>query len=88
MGNGENDFRRDGAMPRVAAKQDLPPIPPPIFGSGLSRILGTSRSGIGLRLLGGVLLFSSFVTLALTAMQLYLEYDREVGVIESRLDAQ
>lgn len=86
MGNGENDFRRDGAMPRVAAKQDMPPMPPPIFGSGLSRIFGTSRSGIGLRLLAGVLLFSSFVTLALTAMQLYLEYDREVGVIESRLD--
>ena len=66
MGNGENDFRRDGAMPRVAAKEDMP-IPPPIFGSGLSRIFGTSRSGIGLRLLAGVLLFSSFVTLALTA---------------------
>src|SRR6185312_4974830 len=31
-------------------------------------------------------LFSSAVTLALTALQLYLEYEREVGVIESRLD--
>src|SRR5258705_661252 len=50
------------------------------------RILGRSRGGIGLRLLAGVLLFSSAVTLALTALQLYLEYEREVGVIESRLD--
>jgi len=86
MGNGENDFRRDLAMPRVAAKEDGNPVPPPIFGSGLSRILGKARGGIGLRLLAGVLLFSSVVTLALTALQLYLEYEREVGVIESRLD--
>jgi len=86
MSNGENDFRRDGTMPPVAAKSELNPIRPPIFGSGLSRIFGRSRSGIGLRLLAGVLLFSSAVTLALTALQLYLEYEREVGVIESRLD--
>ena len=86
MGNGENDFRRDRAMSPVAAKSELNPIPPPIFGSGLSRIFGRSRSGIGLRLLAGVLLFSSAVTLTLTALQLYLEYEREVGVIESRLD--
>ena len=86
MGNGENDFRRDRATPPVAAKNELNPIRPPIFGSGLSRILGRSRSGIGLRLLAGVLLFSSAVTLALTALQLYLEYEREVGVIKSRLD--
>ena len=92
MGNGENDFRRDRAMPPVAAKDvaaknGLNPIPPPpMFGSGLSRMFGKSRGGIGLRLLAGVLLFSSAVTLALTALQLYLEYEREVGVIESRLD--
>jgi PAS domain S-box-containing protein len=86
MGNGENDFRRDRAMPRVAAKDELNSIPPPIFGAGLSRIVGKARGGIGVRLLAGVLLFSSFVTLALTALQLYLEYEREVGVIESRLD--
>ncbi len=82
MGNGENDFRRDRATPPVAAGNELNPIRPPIFGSGLSRIFGKSRSGIGLRLLAGVLLFSSAVTLALTALQLYLEYEREVGVIE------
>ena len=86
MGNGENDFRRDRAMSPVAAKSELNPMPPPIFGSGLSRIFGRSRSGIGLRLLAAVLLFSSVVTLTLTALQLYLDYDREVGVIETRLD--
>ena len=86
MGNGENDFRRDRAMSPAAAKSELNPIPPPIFGSGLSRIFSWSRSGIGLRLLAAVLLFSSIVTLTLTALQLYLEYDREVGVIETRLD--
>ena len=45
-----------------------------------------SRGGIGLRLLAAVLLFSSIVTLTLTALQLYLDYDREVSVIETRLD--
>lgn len=40
----------------------------------------------GRRLLAAVLLFSSIVTLMLTALQLYLDYDREVGVIETRLD--
>ena len=86
MGDGENDFRRDRAMPRVAARDEMNSIPPPLVGSGLSRIISKSRGGIGLRLLAGVLLFSSVVTLALTALQLYLEYEREVGVIESRLD--
>ena len=85
MSNGENDFRHDRATSPVA-ENELNPIPPPISGSGLSRIIGRSRGGIGLRLLAGVLLFSSAVTLALTALQLYLEYEREVGVIESRLD--
>jgi hypothetical protein len=45
-----------------------------------------SRGGVGLRLLAAVLLFSSIVTLTLTAAQLYLDYDREVSVIETRLD--
>jgi len=85
MSNGENDFRHDRATSPVA-ENELNPMPPPIFGSGLSRIIGRSRGGIGLRLLAGVLLFSSAVTLALTALQLYLEYEREVGVIETRLD--
>src|SRR5262249_46227430 len=45
-----------------------------------------SRSGIGPRLLAAVLLFSSIVTLTLTALQLYLDYDHELGVIETRLE--
>jgi len=42
--------------------------------------------GIGLRLLVGVVLFSSAVTLVLTLLQLYLDYSHYVGVIERRLD--
>ncbi len=44
------------------------------------------HGGIGLRLLASVLLFSSIVTLALTLLQLYLDYRHDVGIIESRLD--
>jgi PAS domain S-box-containing protein len=43
------------------------------------------RRGIGPRLLLSVLLFSSAVTLVLTAFQLYLDYRYDVGVIERRL---
>ncbi|KRR26443.1 ATPase [Bradyrhizobium lablabi] len=86
MGNGENEFRRDRATPPAAATSGLNKVPPSMFGSRLSRIFGRFRSSIGMRLLAGVLLFSSVVTLALTVLQLYLEYEREVGVIESRLD--
>ncbi len=48
----------------------------------LTRLFG----GVGLRLLVGVLAFSSVVTLILTALQLYLDYRRDVGAIEDRLD--
>lgn len=44
------------------------------------------RSSVVLRLLAGVMLFSSVVTLLLTLFQIYRDYDRGVGVIESRLD--
>ena len=43
------------------------------------------RSGIGLRLLASVLLFSSAITLLLTLLQLYLDYRRDVGTIERRM---
>src|SRR5271166_5102888 len=43
------------------------------------------RSGIGLRLLASVLLFSSAITLLLTLLQLYLDYRRDVGTIEHRM---
>jgi len=43
------------------------------------------RSGIGLRLLVRVLLFSSAVTLVVTLVELYLDYRHDVGAIESRL---
>ncbi len=41
--------------------------------------------GIGIRLLIRVVLFSSAVTLVLTTLQLYLDYRRDVSVIDQRL---
>ena len=49
------------------------------------RSLDRLRNGIGLRLLAGVLLFSSAITLLLTCLQLYLDYRRDVGTIERRM---
>ena len=43
------------------------------------------RSGIGLRLLASVLLFSSVITLLLTLLQLYLDYRRDSARIEQRV---
>ncbi|KQR78378.1 histidine kinase [Burkholderia sp. Leaf177] len=43
------------------------------------------RSSVVLRLLGIVVLFSCMVTLTLTALQLYRDYDRGMAIIESRL---
>ena len=48
--------------------------------------LAILRGGIAARLLFYVLLFSSAVTLVLTAVQLYLNYRYDVSVIERRLD--
>ncbi|HTI44798.1 MAG TPA: ATP-binding protein [Candidatus Nitrosotalea sp.] len=56
------------------------PAGPPLVNRG---IFG---SGIGRRLLFGVLIFSSIVTLALTSLQIYFDYERGVSVIERRLD--
>jgi PAS domain S-box-containing protein len=43
------------------------------------------HSGIGLRLLARVLLFSSAITLLLTLLQLYLDYRRDLGTIDRRI---
>jgi PAS domain S-box-containing protein len=87
---GDKNPDRSRAVTPAAAKQDLNGIgtafTSPMLAALLSRIFNWSRSGIGPRLLAAVLLFSSIVTLTLTALQLYLDYDREVGVIETRLD--
>src|SRR5947209_17569664 len=89
-GAGNEDPKRGRAVVPATAKQDLtgigPALTPPIFAALQSRIFNWSRSGVGPRLLAAVLLFSSIVTLTLTALQLYLDYDREVGVIATRLD--
>lgn len=91
MGNaGDNNPDRGRAVAPAAAKQDLNGVgtafTSPMLAALLSRIFNWSRSGIGPRLLAAVLLFSSIVTLTLTGLQLYLDYDREVGVIETRLE--
>ncbi|MFC0397011.1 sensor histidine kinase [Paraburkholderia rhizosphaerae] len=44
------------------------------------------RHGVGMRLLIGVLIFSSAITLIMTAVQLYLDYRYDVGLIEHRLN--
>jgi hypothetical protein len=43
------------------------------------------QSGIGLRLLARVLLFSSAITLILTVLQLYIDYRRDVGIIDRQI---
>jgi PAS domain S-box-containing protein len=62
---------------------------PEISGVGVglrSASFARIRRGIGLRLLAWILLFSSVVTLILTVLQLYIDYRRDVGAIESRLE--
>jgi len=54
--------------------------------SELLRSLAASRHSIGARLLAGVLLFSGSVTLVLTAIQLYIDYRREVSALELQLN--
>jgi PAS domain S-box-containing protein len=90
MDKGESDLGRKRVVAPVALEDDFNRINSPIessfLGSGFWRIFSWSRGGIGLRLVAAVLLFSSIVTLTLTALQLYLDYDREVRGIETRLD--
>jgi PAS domain S-box-containing protein len=54
--------------------------------NGLLQSLAAPRHSIGARLLAGVLLFSGSVTLVLTVIQLYIDYRREVSVLELRLN--
>jgi signal transduction histidine kinase len=49
------------------------------------RGLNRWHSGIGLRLLARVLLFSSAITLLLTLLQLYIDYRRDVGTIDRQI---
>ncbi|WP_213776667.1 ATP-binding protein [Caballeronia sp. dw_276] len=52
---------------------------------GLWDSVDRHRSSVVLRLLATVFLFSCMVTLTLTALQLYRDYDRGMALIESRL---
>ncbi len=54
--------------------------------NGRPGLLTRHRIGIASRLLGLILLFSSIVTLAATAAQLYLDYRRDIAEIDLRLD--
>ncbi|MGY8637222.1 ATP-binding protein [Bradyrhizobium sp. 14AA] len=85
---GDEESNRGRAAAPAAANQDLSGtvLAPAVFAALLARIFNWSRSGVGPRLLAAVLVFSSVVTLMLTALQLYLDYNREVGLIETRLD--
>ena len=71
---------RDRAVGRGRSEERRRPGGRALWSSLLRR-----RDGIGFRLLASVLLFSSAVTLVLTALQLYLDYRHDVGVIEGRL---
>ncbi|PDT91389.1 hybrid sensor histidine kinase/response regulator [Bradyrhizobium sp. Y36] len=87
---GDEGPKRSRAIAPAAAKPGLSGIgaalAPAMSASLLSRLFNWTRSGVGPRLLAAVLLFSSVVTLTLTGLQLYLDYDREVALIETRLD--
>src|SRR6185295_9013959 len=89
-GQGRATSAAERVMVPAAAEVGLNRIVSPIacssLGSRFWRMFDWSRGGIGLRLVAAVLLFSSIVTLTLTALQLYLDYDREVSSIETRLD--
>jgi PAS domain S-box-containing protein len=50
------------------------------------QLLAAARHSTGARLLAGVLLFSGCVTLVLTLIQLYFDYQRDVSVLEVRLN--
>src|SRR3954447_16599318 len=90
MDKGESDLSRKCVMVPGAVEDGLNRIESPIasslLGSRFWRTFDWSRGGIGLRLVAAVLLFSSIVTVTLTGLQLYLDYDREVRDIETRLD--
>src|SRR3982751_735681 len=90
MGNRDADLKRHGAMAPAAVDDDLNAIASPLTSASLqvrvAKIVDKFRSGVGYRLLAAVLLFSSLVTLTLTALQLNLDYDHEVSAIQSRLD--
>ncbi|MBV5336372.1 hybrid sensor histidine kinase/response regulator, partial [bacterium] len=58
----------------------------PSASGGYRAVLRAMGRGVGPRLLGLILLFSSAVALLSTLVQLYADYRRDVGAIEGRLD--
>ncbi|ANB76341.1 hypothetical protein AYM40_29290 [Paraburkholderia phytofirmans OLGA172] len=76
---GDENDRREG-VPDVYT-----PVPAATAAEPWTALFARMRRGIAARLLIGVLLFSSAVTLLLTAGQLYLDYRYDVNLIEQRL---
>jgi diguanylate cyclase (GGDEF)-like protein len=60
--------------------------PGPFTATGAPIIFSRRRFGIAPRLLAFILLFSSLVTVVSTGFQLFFDYRRDLGAIESRLD--
>jgi PAS domain S-box-containing protein len=69
---GEDDHRQDKPAIALAAARKF--------------LSARSGGGIAVRLLVNVLLFSSVVTLILTALQFYLDYKRDIQAVDVRLD--
>ncbi|MBX9634491.1 MAG: hypothetical protein K2X44_05865, partial [Magnetospirillum sp.] len=62
----------------------IPPIEAVVQDASARPRFAPLRQGIAMRLLALILLFSSAVTLISTAVQLYLDYRRDLGAIETR----
>src|SRR5215475_5054916 len=79
----------DSTTQRTAAGKDDHELEAGLLRFSQIRVIWRSfhrwRRGIGPRLLIRILLFSSAITLILTAFQLYFDYRNAVGAIESRL---
>lgn len=75
--------RGDASVHAARTGRGHAPHDPP---SGARDLLAVMRRGVAPRLLASVLLVSSVVTLALTMMQLYLDYRRSVDELQVRLE--
>jgi len=53
---------------------------------GRSNLVATLFGGVGRKLLVRILLFSALLTLALTALQLYLDFRHEIKIVEARIE--
>jgi len=85
IGN-DPDVLRDEGTDVIGESDHCQGKPAITLGSVRSFFSARFGRGIAFRLLVSVLLFSSAVTLTLTALELYLDYKRDVAAIDARLD--